>query len=200
MIPDAAGQQDRVSGARALCPDLDTVRHHAQSGGRDEHTVALASFNHLGVAGHDRHTGRCRGLGHRDDDAFEVGEREALLEDESRGEKKRSGAAHRDVVQRSVDRERSDIAAGKEQRRDHMAIGRHHQPARHDVETRRIVGLVEDRIAQVTVEYIPDQLGRGAPAAAMGHVHPVATSSVRNAGDAHAMAASFAFPGDRNRP
>jgi hypothetical protein len=39
-------------------------------------------------------------------------------------------------------RQRSDIAAGKEQRRNHVPVGRHDQPARRHVEKRRVVALI----------------------------------------------------------
>ena len=60
-------------------------------------------------------------------------------------------------------------------------------------ETRRIIGLVKDRIAEVAVEQISDQLGHSTPAAAVGHVHFAGSRGFRSALAAHATAASFAF-------
>jgi hypothetical protein len=76
MVPDSR----TTSPGRALrrrCRDA--RRHHADAGGADEHAVALALFDHLGVAGDDGHAGLARRRGHRFDDALQVGQRKALL-------------------------------------------------------------------------------------------------------------------------
>ena len=49
--------------------------------------------------------------------------RQALLHDERGGKTERPGAAHRQVVHRSVDGQFADVAAGKKQRRHHERIG-----------------------------------------------------------------------------
>ena len=37
------------------------------------------------------------------------------------------GAGHGHIVDGAVDRQAADVAAGEEQRRDHMPVGAHHQ-------------------------------------------------------------------------
>jgi hypothetical protein len=58
--------------------------------------------------------------GHGFDDARQVGQRKAFFEDEAGGKVKRLGAHHRDVIDRAMHRKAADVAAGKEQRRDHV--------------------------------------------------------------------------------
>ena len=130
VVAQRAGDEDRVAGPRAVARHLDALGHHAHARRVDEDAVALALLHHLGVAGDDRHARLPRGLRHRLDDALEVREREALLEDEAGGEVQRLRARHRHVVHRAVHRQAADVAAGEEERRDDVAVGGHHEAAR----------------------------------------------------------------------
>ncbi len=126
------------SPGRARSPEMcDARRHHADAGGGDEDAVALALLDHLGVAGDHRHAGLARGGGHRLDDALQVGQREAFLEDEARRQVQRPCARHGHVVDGAVHRQAADVAAGKEQRRDDVAVGGI---------TRRPLGLRQQRL------------------------------------------------------
>ena len=66
-----------------------------------------------------RAAARARRLDH----AAQVGERQALLEDEGERQRERPRAADREVVDRAVDRELADVAAGEEDRRDDVGVG-----------------------------------------------------------------------------
>jgi hypothetical protein len=79
MVADGARQQQHVARPRQRAADVAPGGHHADAGGADEDAVALALFDHLGVAGDDRHAGLARRRGHRLDDALQVGQRKALL-------------------------------------------------------------------------------------------------------------------------
>ena len=60
--PMRAARRRIASPGRARSPEMSTPsRHHADAGGGDEHAVALALLDHLGVAGDDRHAGLARG-------------------------------------------------------------------------------------------------------------------------------------------
>jgi hypothetical protein len=74
------------------------------------------------------------------------------------------GAAHGHVVDRAVDGERADVAAGKEQRRYHIAVGGHDHAAARDVERGLIVALPQPIIVQGLMKNVRDQL-RHRPAA-----------------------------------
>jgi hypothetical protein len=89
---------------------------HPDPGRVHEAPVRLASLDDLGVAGDDLHPRVLRGLGHRGDDAAEVGDREALLQDESCREVQRSGSGHGQVVDGPVHGEVTDVASGEEER------------------------------------------------------------------------------------
>ena len=86
MVADRARHEDRVARSRPVAGNVDPVRHDPEPGGRDEHAIALALLDDLGVAGNDRHTGLPRRGGHRLDDALQVRQRKAFLEDEAGGE------------------------------------------------------------------------------------------------------------------
>jgi hypothetical protein len=114
--------------------------------------------------------GLAGGTRHRLDDARQIGERQALFEDEAGSQIERRRAEHGDVVDRAVDRQATDIAAGKEQRRNDMPVGGHHQPARRYGHHRAVVALPEKVVAEMLGEQLLDQLCHGPAAAAMRHV------------------------------
>ena len=66
---------------------------------------------------------------HRGDDPPEQIERKSLLQDEADAEIERLRTAHGEVVDRAVDGERADVAAGKDQRPHHVGIGREGESA-----------------------------------------------------------------------
>ena len=63
--------------------------------------------------------------------------RQAFFQDERRAQIQRPRAAHRQVVDRAVDRQRADVAAGEEQWPDHIGIGGEGQPRAADARARR---------------------------------------------------------------
>jgi hypothetical protein len=171
VVAQGAGDEDGVARPRPVAGDVHALRHHADAGGGDEDAVALALLHHLGVAGDDRHAGLARRLRHRVDDALEVGEREAFFQDEAGREVQRLGARHGDVVDRAVHRQAADVAAGEEQRRDDVRVGRHHHaPALHG-EAGVVVGGAQPVVVEGGEEQLLDQLRHRPPAAAVGHVH-----------------------------
>ena len=191
VVADRAAQDHDVAGSRPVAGHVDAGRHDADAGGRDEHAVALALLDDLGVTGHHRDLRVLRGGGHRFDDAPQIGEREALLEHEGRREVERRRAAHRDVVDRAVHRQAADVAARKEQRRDDVAVGRHHEPARRHVDARAIVALAQPVVVERAQEQLVDELRHRAAAAAVRHVDAAVTEVHRtDVGPGHAVAGS----------
>src|SRR2546422_31756 len=77
----------------------------------------------LGVTGDDRHAGPPGGGGHGGGDALQVGDGEALLEDEATRQVERAGPRHGQVVDRAVDGQVADVAAGEEDRRHDVGVG-----------------------------------------------------------------------------
>ncbi len=179
MLADRPRQQQHVARARARAADVTPARQHADPGGRDEAAVALALLDDLGVAGDDGDAGRTCRRGHRLHDALQVGQREALFEDEAGRQPQRARAEHRDVVDRAVHGQAAEVAAGEEQRRDHMRVGGHDQPAAGGQLGRRrqrgaVVALVQVLVVELGGEQLADELRRRAPAGAMVEVDAAA--------------------------
>ena len=177
MVAHGARDQHHIARSGAVAAEFQALGQHADGGGGDENAVALAAFHHLGVACYHRHAGRARSFGHRFDDARQVGQRKAFFEDETGGEIERCGTHHRHVVHGAVHRQAADVAAGKEQGRHHMAVGRHHDACRLAVQHRRrqnraVVTLTQVLVAQMVGEQFRDQLHHGAPARAMRQIDP----------------------------
>ena len=180
---EVAAQQDRVAGLDPGGRDLDALRHPADAGGVDEDAVALAAIDDLRVAGDDPHAGRPGGLGHRSHDAAKRFHRQPLFEDEARAEVGRLGPGHRQVVDRSADGQRADVAAGKEQRVDDEAVGGEGQPraggrqhggvvrGRRGDEGRGERGEGTFRCTERRQEHALDQVPHQPAAAAVRHLH-----------------------------
>jgi hypothetical protein len=100
-----------------------SFRHDADAGGGDEDPVALAAINDLGVPRDQDHPGHLARLAHRADDAAQVFQRQPLLQDEGGRQELRHGAADGEVVDRAVDRQLADVAAGEEQGAHHKRVG-----------------------------------------------------------------------------
>ena len=62
------------------------------------------------------------------DDTLKNFERQSFFNHESAGERNRFRASHRQVVDRAAHRQPANIAAGEEERRDHVRIGGERQP------------------------------------------------------------------------
>ena len=92
----------------ALRTDVDALVDQSDPRGVDEDAVAAAGVDHLGVPGDQLHAGRQRGRADGLGDAGDVVERGALLEDERGRQHHGLGTGHRQVVDRSVDREVAD--------------------------------------------------------------------------------------------
>ena len=87
--------------------------------------------------------------------------REASLEDEARRQVQRHRAGHRQVVDGAVDREVADVTAGEEQRRDHVGVGGQRHPGAVDVQPRRVLKRLEQRVAEGVEEDRLDQRVHG---------------------------------------
>ena len=68
----------------------------------------------------------------------QVGDREALLDDEPGREHERPRAGDRQIVDRPVDGQLADVAAGEEERLDDVRVGREGEPRAVQLEQRRV--------------------------------------------------------------
>ena len=97
-------------------------------GGVDVAAVGLAPLHDLRVPGDDADPRRSSGVAHGRGDPDQVGDGEALLEDEARRQVQRRRAGHGQVVDRAVDGQVTDVAAGEEQRRHDVGVGGEREP------------------------------------------------------------------------
>src|ERR1700689_2579075 len=116
VVADRPRYQDGVTRPGLRDTEAALVLDHADARGVDVAAVCLAALHHLGVPGDDLNAGPLRGRLHRGDDLLQVGDGEALFEDEPGGQVERHRAGHRQVVHRAVDSKVADVAAGEEQR------------------------------------------------------------------------------------
>ncbi len=93
-----------------------------------------------------------------------------FLDDVAGGKMQRMRTAHRDVIDRPMDCQRPDVAAGKEQRRNHIAVRRHHHAACRHVERGLVVAAIEQRIVEGLPEDLIDELSHSPPAGSVGKV------------------------------
>ena len=94
-----------------------------EAGGDDVEVIAFAALDHLGVAGDDRHPCAPGGCRHGLDLAAQHGSLQPLFDDQGGGEGERGGAGDGQIVDRTVDRQFADGAAGKDERVHHEGIG-----------------------------------------------------------------------------
>ena len=121
---------------------------HAEAAGGDEQPVRLAALHHLGVAGDDGHATGGGRPGHGGDDAAQAGQVEALLQDQGDADAGGTGAGHGQVVGGAGDGQLADVAPGKFQGMDDIAVGGEDQGAGGKPQA----GGVVERLGGVAVE------------------------------------------------
>ena len=167
MIADRTAEQHLVPGTGAVGGKVDSFRHKSNSCRVDEQPVALAFFDDLGIAGHNLHARfRCR-LAQRIHHAPEFVHREAFFDDERGAQKQRRCAAHRQIVHRAVNRERADVAAGKEQWLHYEGIGGDGQTLAVHIHDCLVIQTRQHRILKRRQEDVANQLGAQLAAAAV---------------------------------
>ena len=102
---------------------------------------------------------------------------EAFFQNEACREIERTRAAHRQIVDRAVDRQTAYVAARKEDGIDDVGIGRVSEPdgvlsisratTRADLEDRLVFKQLQERVAQIFEEQTFDHLVHGAATAAV---------------------------------
>jgi len=129
VVADGTVDEDLVAGTGAAAADVELVVEDADSRGIDEDLVRLPPGDHLGVAGDDGHSGGFGRLLHAGENGPEVREGKTLLQNQADADRQGTGAAHGQVVDRSVNRQIADVAAGEEDRVDHVGVGGEGEPA-----------------------------------------------------------------------
>ena len=114
-----------------------------------------------------RRGGLRHGIGH----AAQGRRWEAFFENEGRAQRERARAAHGQIVDRAVHRERADIAAAEEQRLHHEGIGGESEARAADLEHRLVVQPLQHRVGESGQEDVAQQLGAELAAAAVAEQH-----------------------------
>ena len=83
VIAHSAGNQDLVAWFAVGAGKAYAFGDEADAAGVDEHAIAMAAVNHLGIAGNDVHAGFLRHFGHAFADALQIGDGIALFQDEA---------------------------------------------------------------------------------------------------------------------
>ena len=154
MAADVASDDDGVAGAGEGAGGAHAGADFADAGGGDEDVVDLALARDFGVACDDAHARLGGGRGHRGDDLLQVGDGEALLDDEGAREVFGNGAHAGQVIDGAADGEFADVPARELPGGDDEAVGREGEFA---LGGRQDGGVVrgELRIGEVSLEDPP---------------------------------------------
>src|SRR6476660_6450223 len=102
-----------IADRRSCGMDVYLVRHGANARSIDENFVRLPAIDYLRIAGHKFDAGVISRSMHRLHDAPEILHRQTFFQNKTGREIKGARAAHCQVVNRSVNSEFADVAAGK---------------------------------------------------------------------------------------
>ena len=161
-------------GLHEVAGQLPALGDHADTCGGDVHAVGRALADDLRIAGDDLHARLRRGFAHVGDDFAEFGDRETLLDDERRRQPLRTGARHREVVDRSVHGDVADGSARKAPRRNDIRVGREREPFTGGGTQRGgVAELFEFVVAERLEEHRVDQRGRRLAACPVRERHHV---------------------------
>src|SRR5208282_1712810 len=167
VIADRTAKEHLVPRTGAVGGKVDSFWHQSNSCRVDEQPVALTFLDHLGIAGHHLHARFRRHLAQRTHHAPEFVYREALFNDEGGAQKQRRCAAHRQIIYRAVNRERTDVAAGKEQWLYYEGIGGDGETLAVHIHDGLVIQARQHRILKRRQEDVANQLGAQLAAAAV---------------------------------
>ena len=103
------------------------MRDHTDTGGIDKHFVCRTARHHFGVTGHNLNTVGFCGFRHTADQLRENVKRQSFLKDKSAGEVARDRTADRQIIRRTAYRQFADVATGKNNRINHIAVSTERQ-------------------------------------------------------------------------
>ncbi len=165
-------------------PDgIGLVRHHADARRVDEKLIAAALVDDFRVAGDQGDAGFLAGVPHRGRDARQVGQGQALFQDEPGAEVQRASAAHRQVVDGAVDRQPADVAAGEKDGADDVGVGGEGQAERTELQYRLVVQFGQVWIVEKRQEKLLDKFRGHLAAAAVAHDDAVVVAKGQRAGE-----------------
>ncbi len=132
-------KDDMIPRPRPPSVDGHPWRDHPNARGIDENLVGRTPGHHLGIAGHQLHSRPVQSPANAGQDSLQVGHGKSLLQDEPHAQVARLGTAHGHIVDRTVDRQIPDIAAGEKNGIDHEGVGRKGQTGAGQIENGAVV-------------------------------------------------------------
>src|SRR5437588_826877 len=147
MAFSAASALSGATMARSL-PKQPIGVDNPYTGGVDEYTIGLAALNYFGITGDDSDTRFPCCCRHRRNDAAQVGDGKAFLQDKACREVERDSTGHCQVVDRAVNGQFANIPTWKEERTDDIGIGGEGQALTRSIQAEGccIVHRIEQRI------------------------------------------------------
>ena len=202
---------NHIARPRLARRDRHAVRHHTDTGGVDEQLVGGTALDDLGVSGHDGDADRIGDALHAGYHAAQQVDLEAFLQHHAARQEQWPRAAHRQVVDGARHGESADVAAGEEQRVDHVGVRGEREPVAEPGQfghrdLRLVLQCAKQRVVERRDEHVLDQRAHRPAAAAVRHVDAriaqrAAASCAGRCQDVHAGApAATAGSGLSSRP
>ena len=132
MVANITTQDDLIPSPGTVRRNIHPILNHADASRGNEDLVSLASIDDFGIAGHELYVRLSCRRTHRLNHPAQVVNRQTFFEDESCGQIERSGAAHRQIIHRSMHRQPPDVAAGKKDWCDDKGVSGKGQARRAD--------------------------------------------------------------------
>ena len=192
---ERAADDHDVAGTGAAGGGTEVGVEGADAGGVDVQAVGLPPLHHFRVSGHHRNAGGPSRRGHRRDDAIEDIDRQPLLEHEAGREADGRRPHHRDVVERAVHGERTDVAAWKFQRMHDERVRRDGDLRLTNANDRRVAELGEGRVVEMRQERAHEQGGAHLAAGAVAELYPIGDGDRRRTGESRGSQAGGGDPG-----
>ena len=148
MLADRTVQQNLVARPRAVRRKFHARSNNSDSRRIDKQSVGAAFLHDLRVSGNHGYPGAFGGSLQRLRQPAKGFERQSFFDDERGAQKERLGSSHGEIVDRAVNRERSDVTARKKQWLDDVGIGGECQSAAVDLNRSLIVETRENRVME----------------------------------------------------
>ena len=123
VVAQSAADNQHVARRQARRAPMNVGGNRAHPGGVDKQFIRRAATDDLGIAGDDCDVCRFGRFSHGVNHRFQRLQRQTLFDNKPAGEITGDRAADRHVVGGAAYRQLADIAAGEEQRVNHIAVG-----------------------------------------------------------------------------
>ena len=123
MVAHGAGNQDLVTWFAESTGKVHPFGDEADTTGVDEHAIAVAAINHLGIARNNMDTSFFGHFGHAFADAFQIGNGKAFFQNEPTAEVLGDSATGGNIVYRAAHSQPANVSAGEKAGSHHKTVG-----------------------------------------------------------------------------